>query len=111
MVYGIAIDLNLARLDCAFLCFEKPMVLNIIAIILIKGCSKAYNRKLLSFIATEKDCTLGDVKYKNNPKSICICVKINPKRAIFLSFPTNSLLDENPIIALIAAKANKINTA
>ena len=53
--YIMAIDLNFALLVVAFLCLEKPTVINITAIILINGCSKAYNLNVLSFIATEKD--------------------------------------------------------
>lgn len=67
MVYIIAIDLNFDLSVAAFLCLENPIVIKTTAIRFINGCSNAYNLNVLSFIATEKDCTKGETKYNMIP--------------------------------------------
>ena len=63
----MAMDLNLASLVTAFLCFDQPTVINTIAIILINGCSNEVKRKEASFICPKAADPSGDTKYNTNP--------------------------------------------
>lgn len=102
----MAIFLNLSVAKSSFLCFDHPIVINTIAIKLIKGCSIDVKRSAASFIL-KPEIPNGDTKYKMIPTKNWICVAINPKRAIFLSFGVNSFLEEAPKALLTTANTNK----
>ena len=89
-----------------FLCFTHPMVIKVIAIILISGCSNEVNRKALSDICPREAKPRGETKYRINPTNNWVWVPINPKMAIFLSLAVNSFLDANPITELTTAINN-----
>ena len=104
--------LNLDSLVVNFLCFDQPIVIKVIAIILINGCSTAVNRKAEFFITTPTPELLkaekpnGETKYNIKPINNCVCVPINPKIAIFLSLAVNSFLPTKPAIAFTTAITN-----
>ena len=62
-------DLNFAVFVSPFLCFDHPIVINAIAKILIKGCSKAVNRRVLFAISPNAEKPTGETKYKTIPIS------------------------------------------
>lgn len=103
----MAIFLNLSELASIFLCLDQPIVINAIAIKLIKGCSIDVKRNAASFILNPER-PKGEIKYKIIPTKNCICVAIKPKRAIFLSLAVNSLFEEVPKALLTTANTNKI---
>lgn len=45
---NIKIDLNLDWLESAFLCLDQPIVIKVIAIILVSGCSNEVNLAVFS---------------------------------------------------------------
>ena len=95
----------------AFLCLDQPIVMRIIAIILISGCSKEVSRKAAFFISPKADKPKGDRKYKTKPIVSCMCVTISANNAIFLSFAVKFLLEKNPKALFITAitRSNKAN--
>ena len=92
-----------------FLCLDHPIVIRTTAIILIRGCSNEVSRAVGSLISPKDLNPREDTKYKTSPNKSWIWVKIKANKAIFLSFPVNSLFENSPIKALITAIAkNKI---
>lgn len=106
-------DLNFEVLSAAFLCFDQPIVIKTIAIILIRGCSNEVNRKAAFFISPKAEKPNGDRKYKINPTNNCMWVAIKPNKAIFRSLAVNSFLEENPKALLTTAtiRSNKAKYA
>ncbi len=105
----MAIDLNLASLVVAFLCFDQPMVIRVMAIIFVNGCSKEVNLKAASFICPKTAEPKGDTKYKIKPTNNWMWVPINAKSAIFLSLAVNSFFEDIPMNELTTAKTSNNN--
>lgn len=59
--------LNFAFASMAFLCFDHPIVIKTIPIILIKGCSIEVNLSILSLICPNDAKPKGETKYSINP--------------------------------------------
>jgi hypothetical protein len=106
----MAMHLNFAPLVVAFLCLDQPIVINVMAKILINGCSKDVNLIAESLIFPSDALPNGETKYKINPISNCICVTINPTKAIFLSFTVNSFLELIPKKEFMMANTNNNKT-
>lgn len=98
--------LNFDSLVINFLCFDQPIVINAIAIILIKGCSSDVKRNALSDIFPKEAKPKGETKYRIKPTNNCVCVPISPNKAIFLSVAVKSFLEKNPISELATATTN-----
>ena len=105
--------LNLFLPSNAFLCLDQPIVMSIMAIILVNGCSNEVSRKAAFFMSPKADKPKGDRKYNTNPTVSCMCVTISANNAIFLSFAINSLLDKNPkaLFATATINSNKVKYA
>ena len=54
----------------SFLCFDQPIVIKVIAIMLIKGCSSDVKRRAGSFICPKTAFPKGETKYKTSPKNM-----------------------------------------
>ena len=59
--------LNFDSFVINFLCFDHPMVIKVIAIILINGCSNDVKRNILSDICPKELRPNGETKYKIKP--------------------------------------------
>lgn len=102
--------LNFECESVSFLCFDHPIVINMMAMILISGCSKEVNRNSAFFICPKTAFPSGDTNQSIIPTKNWMCVKIKAKSASFLSFPMNSFLEEKPINAFITAIKRNANT-
>ena len=98
--------LNFASLVAAFLCFDQPTVIKIIAMIFIKGCSNHVNLTSDSAICPIDAETSGETKYKMKPITNCMCVAISANSAIFLSLAVNSFFEDFPRREFTTAKTN-----
>lgn len=79
-----------------FLCLDQPIVIRIIAIMLIIGCSNEVSLKAAFFISPKAEKPTGDRKYNTKPIVSCRCVAIRANKAIFLSFIVKFVLENNP---------------